>query len=112
MEVKATAKHTGVSARKVRLVLEHLPGKRVEEALALLKFLPTPNAKLVAKVVKSAAANAENNFQMVPADLRIKAAFAGEARRLKRFRPRARGRVGQLRRPSSHITVVVEEQEA
>jgi large subunit ribosomal protein L22 len=112
MEIKATSKHTGVSARKVRLVLEHLPGKRVDEALALLQFLPTPNARLVAKVVKSAAANAENNFQMSTADLRIKAAYAGEARRLKRFRPRPRGRVGSIRRPSSHITIVVEEEEA
>jgi large subunit ribosomal protein L22 len=111
MEVKATAKHTGISARKVRLVLEHLPGKRVEEALTLLQFLPTPNARVVAKVVKSAAANAENNFQMSAADLRIKAAYAGEARRLKRYRPRARGRAGVVMRPSSHITVVVEEEE-
>ena len=112
MEIKATAKHTGVSARKVRLILEHLPGKRVEEALGVLQFIPSPNARLVAKVVKSAAANAENNFQMSTADLRIKAAYAGEARRLKRFRPRPRGRAGQVRRPSSHITIVVEEQEA
>jgi len=112
MEIKATAKHTGVSARKVRLILEHLPGKRVEEALGVLQFIPTPNARLVAKVVKSAAANAENNFQMSMADLRIKAAYAGEARRLKRFRPRPRGRVGNIRRPSSHITIVVEEEEA
>jgi large subunit ribosomal protein L22 len=112
MEIKATAKHTGVSARKVRLILEHLPGKRVEEALGVLQFIPSPNARLVAKVVKSAAANAENNFQMSSADLRIKAAYAGEARRLKRFRPRPRGRAGQVRRPSSHITIVVEEQEA
>jgi large subunit ribosomal protein L22 len=112
MEIKATAKHTGVSARKVRLILEHLPGKRVEEALGVLQFMPTPNARLVAKVVKSAAANAENNFQMSAADLRIKAAYAGEARRLKRFRPRPRGRAAQVRRPSSHITIVVEEEEA
>jgi large subunit ribosomal protein L22 len=112
MEVKSTAKHTGVSARKVRLILENLPGKRIEEALALLKFMPTPNARLVAKVVKSAAANAENNFQMSPGDLRIKAAYAGEARRLKRFRPRPRGRAAIVRRPSSHVTVVVEEEEA
>ena len=112
MEIKATAKHTGVSARKVRLILEHLPGKRVEEALSVLRFMPTPNACLVAKVVKSAAANAENNFQMSTADLRIKAAYAGEARRLKRFRPRPRGRAGAVRRPSSHITIVVEEKEA
>jgi large subunit ribosomal protein L22 len=94
----------------VRLILEHLPGKRVEEALGVLQFMPTPNARLVAKVVKSAAANAENNFQMSAADLRIKAAYAGEARRLKRFRPRPRGRVAYVRRPSSHITIVVEEE--
>lgn len=112
MEVKATAKHTGVSARKVRLVLEHLPGKRVQEALTLLQFLSTPNARLVAKVVKSAAANAENNFNFSPTELRIKAAYAGEARRLRRYRPRPRGRVGMIRRPSSHITIVVEEEEA
>jgi len=62
--------------------------------------------------VKSAAANAENNFQMSPGDLRIKAAYAGEARRLKRFRPRPRGRAAIVRRPSSHVTVVVEEEEA
>jgi large subunit ribosomal protein L22 len=111
MEIKATAKHTGVSARKVRLVLEHLPGKRVAEALTLLQFMPTPNARMVAKVVKSAAANAENNFQMSMADLRITAAYAGEARRLKRFRPRPRGRAAVVRRPSSHITIVVAEQE-
>ncbi len=112
MEVKATAKHTGVSARKVRLVLEHLPGKRVQEALTMLQFLSTPNARLVAKVVKSAAANAENNFNFSPEELRIKAAYAGEARRLRRYRPRPRGRAALIRRPSSHITIVVEEEEA
>jgi large subunit ribosomal protein L22 len=111
MEIKATAKHSGVSARKVRLVLENLPGKRVQEALTLLQFMTTPNARMVAKVVKSAAANAENNFQMSMADLRITAAYAGEARRQKRYRPRPRGRAAIIRRPSSHITIVVAEEE-
>lgn len=111
MEVKATAKHIGVSPRKVRLVLEHLPGRRIEEALTLLRYTPTPSARLVAKVVKAAAANAENNYQMAPEELRIKAAYADEARRLRRVRPRARGRASPIIRRASHITVVVEEQE-
>ena len=92
MEVSARAKHIGVSARKVRLVLKPLPGKRVDEALTLLRFLPVPSARVVAKVVKSAAANAENNFQLSPADLRIKAAYADEVRIPKSHRARARWR--------------------
>src|SRR3990172_8526016 len=112
MEVKATAKHATVSPRKVRLVLEHLPGRRVQEALTILKHMPTPSARLVAKVVKAAAANAENNYQMLPDELRIKAAYADEARRLRRFRARARGRSSPVPRRGSHVTVVVEEQEA
>jgi len=86
-------------------------GKRVEEALTLLRFTPTPKAKLLAKVVKSAAASAENNFQMDPADLKIVRIFADEARSMRRFRPRSRGRVSPIRRRSSHITVIVAEQE-
>jgi len=112
MEVKATARHSSVSPRKVRLVLEHLPGRRVREALTLLQYMPTPSARLVAKVVKAAAANAENNYQMAPDELRIKAAYADEARRLRRFRARARGRSSPVTRRGSHVTVVVEEQEA
>jgi large subunit ribosomal protein L22 len=111
MEVKAMVKNVNVPPRKARWVLEHLPGRRVEEALTLLKHMTTPGARVVAKVVKAAAANAENNFQMVPEELRVKAAYADEARRLRRFRPRARGRVSPIIRRSSHITVVVEEQE-
>ena len=64
MEVSATAKYLPISARKVRLVLDQLPGKRVEEAMVLLRFLPTPHARVVAKVLKSAAANAENNYAL------------------------------------------------
>ena len=112
MEVSASAKHVRISPRKVRLVLEHLPGKRVEDALALLKYMPVPSARVVSKVVKSAAANAENNYQMAPEELRIKVAYAGDARRLKRFKARSRGRVSRRQRRSCHITVVVEEKEA
>jgi large subunit ribosomal protein L22 len=109
MEVSATAKYLPVSARKMRLVLDQLPGKRVEEAMALLRFLPTPHARLVEKVVKSAAANAENNYALDTGELRIKRAYAGESRTTKRFRPKARGRAGQILHRTSHVTVVVEE---
>jgi large subunit ribosomal protein L22 len=112
MEVKAIAKDTGISPRKVRPLVDMVRGKRVEEALALLKFSPTPTASVVAKVVKSAAANAENNFQMDPADLKIVSIFADEARTMKRFRPRARGRATPILKRSSHITVIVAEEES
>ena len=109
MEVSAVAKNTGISARKVRLLLDMVRGKKVDEALTLLSFAPTPAAGVVAKTVKSAAANAENNFQMLPAELRIVGIFADEARSLKRFRPGARGRVKPIIKRSSHITVIVTE---
>jgi large subunit ribosomal protein L22 len=86
-------------------------GKKVDEALTMLQFTPTPTARVVAKVVKSAASNAENNYQMEPADLRIVNIFTGDARTLKRFRPRARGRANRILKRSSHITVVVSEEE-
>jgi large subunit ribosomal protein L22 len=111
MEVSATNRYAGVSPQKVRLVLEHLPGKSVQEALNLLQFLPTPHAKLVAKIVKSAASNAENNFAANPDALYVKRAVADDARRLKRFRPAARGRVHRYMRRTSHITITVDERE-
>ena len=110
MEVRAIAKDTGIPVRKVRPLVDMVRGKKVDEALALLQFTPTPKAQVVFKAVKSAAANAENNFQMSPADLRIVNIFADEARTLKRYRPRARGRVSPILKHSSHITVIVTEE--
>ena len=111
MEVSSVAKDTGISARKIRLLADMVRGKGVDEALTLLKFTPTPKARLVAKAVKSAVANAENNFHMSPSELKIVSIFADEARPLKRFRPRSRGRVGAIIKRSSHLTVIVAEQE-
>lgn len=111
MKVKAVAKDVGISSQKVRLVINMVRGRKVDEALAILKFLPTPTAKAVAKVIKSAAANAENNFQMSPADLKITDIFADQGHTLKRFRPKARGRVSPILKRSSHITVFVAEEE-
>ena len=111
MEVRAVARDTGIPPRKVGLVVAMVRGKKVDEALSILKFAPTPAARVVAKVVKSAAANAENNFQLTPADLKIVGIFADKARSLKRYRPRARGRANPILKRSSHITVIVAEGE-
>lgn len=110
MQVRARATNVRVSARKVRLLLRELPGKDVEGAVTYLRYSGKPIARTVAKVVKSAAANAENNFQMSPDDLRIVRAYADEARTLKRFKPRSRGRVSPILRRFSHITIIVDEQ--
>ena len=109
MEVSATAKQLRASPQKMRRVINTVRGKKVAEALSILRFLPTPMAKQVAKVVKSAAANAENNFQMSPLNLKIVKIYANQGRTLKRFRPRSRGRVSPILKHSSHITVTVEE---
>lgn len=111
MEVRALAKDTGVSPRKVRLVIDLVRGKKVDEALNMLRFVPSPTAKVVAKAIKSAAANAENTFQLSTADLRIVRIFADGAPTLKRFRARSRGRASPILKRSSHITVIVAEQE-
>ncbi len=96
----------------MRLVVDLVRGKKVDEALALLRFTPTPRAKAVAKAIKSAAANAENNFQLTPGDLRIVKISADDARVAKRFRARSRGQASPVKKRFSHVTVVVSEQEA
>ena len=111
MKVRAVAKDVGISPQKVRLVLDTVRGKKVDEALTVLGFSPTPTAKAVAKLVKSAAANAENNFQMSPAELRITDIFADPGHTLKRFRPQSRGRINPILKRSSNITVFVTEEE-
>lgn len=111
MQVQAKVKDIRVSPRKLRPLLRELKGRGVQEALALLKFAASPHARTVAKVVRSAAANAENNFQVDSHDLKIVRAYANEGMRLKRYRAKARGRVGTIIRRFSHVTVVVEGRE-
>jgi large subunit ribosomal protein L22 len=112
MEVRAVSKNTGITPRKVRLLVDMVRGKKVEEALAMLRFAPSPSARVVAKTIKSAASNAESAYQMSPSELRIVEIYADEAPTLKRYRPRSRGRVSPVLKRSSHITVVVSEGEA
>ncbi len=111
MEVSARGKNMRISPRKARLLLQPLKGRTVDEAVAILHNLNIPFARKVEKIVKSAAANAENNYQMSATDLRIKSAFADEGTRLKRFRARSKGMVHPWVRRHSHVTVIVEEKE-
>lgn len=110
MEVKAVAKNIRVSPRKLRPLVDVIRGKTLDEALTILKFASTPRAKVVAKLIRSAAANAENNFELSP-NLKIVRIFVDEARTMKRLTPRARGRANTILKRSSHITVVVAEEE-
>jgi large subunit ribosomal protein L22 len=107
--VRAVAKDVHISPQKVRLVIDQVRGKRVNEALAILRFLPQGAADEVARVVRSAAANAEHNNDMDPEDLVIALAYADEGMKLKRFTARSRGRPGPILKRFSHITIVVEE---
>lgn len=111
MEVSARAKGIRVSPRKVRQILDVVRGRRVGDALVILRHLPSPTARVVAKVVRSAAANAENNYQMAPEVLKIVRVYADEAPTLKRVRARSRGRPSPILKRSSHVTVVVDEEE-
>lgn len=111
MEVRSTARSVRVSPRKVRLILERLPGLSVEQALGVLRFTPSPHAQTVSKVVLSAAANAENNFLLDADELVVKQAYADAGPTLKRFKPRSRGRVSPILKRTSHITVVLDERE-
>ena len=112
MRVSATAKYLRGSTRKARLVTLAIRGKRVEEAAALLRFMPQHAARDVALVLKSATANAENNHNLSAEDLFIVEAHANEGPTMKRWRPRAQGRAFPIHKPMTHITVIVEDREA
>ncbi len=111
MEVTASLKSVRVSPRKARLVVDAVRGKRVSEAIAITRFLPQKTAVDLERLLKSVAANAENNYDLDPEDLWIKAIYADDGPTLKRFKPRARGRVGRILRRSCSITVVAEDRE-
>ena len=112
MRVSATAKYLRHSTRKTRLVTRVIVGLPVDEASAILKFMPQEAARDVAKVLPSAAANAENNHDLDRDELFVVEATANEGPTLKRFRPRAQGRAFAIHKPMTHVTVVVENKEA
>ncbi len=111
MEVRAITKNIRVSPRKARLVCDAVRGKNVDAAMAILRFLPQKSAPIIAKTLKSATANAENNYDLDPGTLYVKYIFADDAPQLKRGEFRARGRFNRIIKRSCHITVVVEERE-
>lgn len=111
MEAKAVAKFIRISPRKVRQVMELIKGKDAQEALAILKYTPKRGAGYIAKVLQSAMANAEHNFEMDPDSLYVDRAYVDQGPTLKRFMPRAMGRADMIRKRTSHITVVVREKE-
>jgi large subunit ribosomal protein L22 len=112
MQVRAQAKFLRGSTRKARLVTTAIKGKPVEEAAAILRFMPQYAAKDIARVLQSATANAENNHNLSAEDLIVFDAIADEGPTIKRFRPRAQGRAFPIHKPMTHITIVVADQEA
>ncbi len=109
MEVRAIARNVQMSPRKVRLVVDAVRGRPVNEALAILQFMPQRAARDVYKVVKSAAANAENNYNLDVERLWIHRIAADEGRRLKRIWRRNHGQANPMLKRWSHITVIVED---
>jgi large subunit ribosomal protein L22 len=111
MEARAIARYVRVSPRKARLVVDMVRGKSVTDATNILRFTQRGAAEPVAKVLASAAANAEHNLKVKPETLFISQAFVDEGPTIKRIRPRAMGRAFRIRKRSSHITIVVKQRE-
>ena len=109
MEAKAIARYIRISPLEVGFICNEIRGKQVDEALAILKFTPKKGAKVLEKVLNSAIANAENNFNMDRDSLYVSEAFANDGPHMKRWRPKARGMAYPILKRSSHIGVAVKE---
>jgi large subunit ribosomal protein L22 len=109
MEVRAVGKYLRISPYKVRLVADLVRGKKVDEALTILKFLPKKSGRLINKTLRSALANAENARTIDVDTLFIKLILVDEGPKLKRWRPRAMGRATRILKRTSHITMVLAE---
>ncbi|HZK17935.1 MAG TPA: 50S ribosomal protein L22 [Clostridia bacterium] len=109
MEARATVRYIRTAPRKVRQVIDLIRGKSVNEALAILRATPRGASKVVTKILNSAAANAEHNFEMDKDNLYVSKAYVDQGPTLKRFKPRAMGRADRIRKRTSHITVIVKE---
>jgi large subunit ribosomal protein L22 len=109
VESKAVAKYVRIAPRKVRVVMDLIRGKNVAEAFAILKFTPKVGAEVVEKVLRSAVANAENNFDMDVDKLYVSSAFVDQGPTLMRIHPRSRGQAFKILKRTSHVTIVVNE---
>ena len=111
MESRAQTKMVRISSRKVKIVIDLVRGKSLGEAMNILAFTTKAASPVVIKLIKSAAANAEHNYNMDIEKLYVKEIFVGEGPTLKRFRPRAQGRATQILKRTSHITAILAEKE-
>ena len=109
MEAKSIAKYVRIAPRKVRIVIDLIRGKDVTEALAVLKITPKVASGVIFKVLKSAIANAEHNYDMNSDALYVSAAYVDQGPTMKRVHPRSRGQAFKILKRSSHVTVVVKE---
>ena len=109
MEAKATAKFVRIAPRKCRVVINLIRGKKVADAFAILKFTPKVGAEAIEKVLRSAVANAENNFDINVDNLVVSTAFVDQGPTMKRIHPRSRGQAFKILKRTSHITIAVEE---
>jgi len=111
-KVIAKSKWAKVGSRKVDRVIKLIRGKLAQEALAMLKFMPQKGARMLEKVIKSAVANAKNNYKMKEDELIICEAYVNKGVTTRRWQPRARGRIFPINKRTSHITVCVDSKEA
>ena len=106
----AIARYVRISSRKVKIVIDLIRGKSVKEAEAILQYTPKAATEPVLKLLKSAVANAENNLELNSDDLYVAEVFANQGPTLLRYRPRAHGRASRIRKRTSHITIVLDQQ--
>ncbi|MCL2548106.1 MAG: 50S ribosomal protein L22 [Symbiobacteriaceae bacterium] len=111
MESRACARFVRIAPRKARIVIDNIRGKDVAEALAILKFTPKAAAPIISKVLRSALANAVNNFDMDELSLYVAQAYVDAGPTMKRIQPRQRGRAFAILKRTSHITIVLKERE-
>ena len=107
---RAIARYIRISSRKVKIVIDLIRGKSADQALAILMNTPKAAAPIVAKVLNSAIANAENNLELNRDDLYVAEVYANQGPTLMRYRPRAHGRASRIRKRTSHITIVLDQQ--
>ena len=111
MEARAQLTYARIAPRKVKIVCDLIRGKDVKTAMAILQQTPKAASELMAKVLKSAVANAENNHEMDPDKLYVAETYANPGPIIKRIRPRAQGRAHRINKRTSHITIVVKERD-
>ena len=109
LEATAILRFARISARKVKIVADLIRGKKVDEALAIVKFTPKASSEIIEKLLKSAIANAENNHSMNRGNLIVSEIYANQGPTMKRIRPAAKGSASRIRKRTSHITIKLRE---